>query len=301
MSKFAIRLGVTGGILGAVAGLIELTVGAQIRPWIGNKENPAVLGVVTLLLSGLALGATLSARNAKTPTNDARLAIFLGVWLPAMICFTTVGRLWYLPGLLLTVATLLLARQYWFGAEPAGLARTAASIGRADRLVAVAGSLLILVSVGLGLSRSSLGLYQSEIQVEAARIRVEVGPMDFVRLTNLSSDPATVQRIEASRVMVVYILLILGGALALVASLTASRLFLGAGGGIAFAGLTLFLIWLPTILAEAGPAAVLGVFPSLVRSLNWGWYLPIIGAGLILAVSLSRSQPGKNASLTTYT
>jgi len=156
MSRFLTQLGVTGSILGALGGLIELTVGAQIRPWIGNKENPAVLGIVTLLLSGMALGAILFARKLKTPTNDGKLAIFLGVWLPAMICFTTVGRLWYLPGLLLTVTALLLARKFWFGAGPARPAGTVANIGRAGRWVAVAGSLLILGSEFVNLSVVSL-------------------------------------------------------------------------------------------------------------------------------------------------
>jgi hypothetical protein len=94
MDKLAIQFGVLGSMLGALAGLIELSIGAQIRPWIGNKENPAVLGLVTLLLSGMALGAIVSARNLEMPTNDSKLAIFLGVLLPAVICFTTVGRLW---------------------------------------------------------------------------------------------------------------------------------------------------------------------------------------------------------------
>lgn len=285
MSRFLMRLGATGSILGALAGLIELTVGAQIRPWIGNKENPAVLGGVTLLLSGLALSATFFARSTKTPTNDGQLAIFLGVWLPAMICFTTVGRLWYLPGLLLTVTALLLVYQFWFGAGPARPVGAVANSGRAGRWVAVTGSLLILGSVGFGFAKGPFGLYQSEIQAA-----VEVVPMDFIRLTHISLDTTTVEDIEAGRVMVVYILLILGGALALIAGLTASRLFLEVGGGIALAGLTLFLIWLPTILAQAGPAYVFGSFPYLVRSLNWGWYLPLIGAGLILAVSWFRGK-----------
>jgi len=116
--------------------------------------------------------------------------------------------------------------------------------------------------------------------------------MDFIRLTHLTRDTATVESIEVSRVMVVYILLILGGALALIAGLTASRLFLGIGGGIALAGLTLFLIWLPATLAQAGLADVFGSFPHLVGSLGWGWCLPLIGAGLILAVSLHRSRLG---------
>ena len=56
MKKPAIQLGICGAALGMLAGLIELSIGAQIRPWIGNKENPAVLGLVTILLSGMALG-----------------------------------------------------------------------------------------------------------------------------------------------------------------------------------------------------------------------------------------------------
>ena len=114
MVKLAIQTGVLGSALGALAGLIELSIGAQIRPWIGNKENPAVLGVVTLLLSGIAFGAIMSARNFEMPTNDSKLAIFLGVLLPAVICFTTVGRLWYLPGPLLLITAVFLAYEYWF-------------------------------------------------------------------------------------------------------------------------------------------------------------------------------------------
>lgn len=116
--------------------------------------------------------------------------------------------------------------------------------------------------------------------------------MDFVRLTDLSSDPATVRSSEVRHVMVVYILLILGGALALIAGLTASRLFLGIGGRIALASLTLFLIWLPAILAQADLNYVFESLAGLVRSLNWGWGLPIIGAGLVLAIGFSRSRKG---------
>jgi hypothetical protein len=148
MTRLACQFGVIGSVLGALAGLIELTIGAQIRLWIGNKENPAVLGVVTLFLSSMAFGAVISARNLASPTNDGKLAIFLGVFLPAVICFTTVGRLWYMPGTLLTVTALLLAYQYWFGVEPASLAGTSSNIGR---LVAGSGSLLILVFGWLGL------------------------------------------------------------------------------------------------------------------------------------------------------
>lgn len=291
MVRLAYQLGVIGSVLGALAGLIELTIGAQIRPWIGNKENPAVLGVVTLFLSSMAFGAVISARNLESPTNDGKLAIFLGVFLPAVICFTTVGRLWYLPGTLLTVTALLLAYQYWFGVEPVGVAGAALNIGWAGRLVAATGSLLILVSVGLGFWKSLFGLYQSEIQTEAEQIRYEVAPMDLVRITNLST-ATTIENVEVSRVMYVYILLILGGALAFIASLTASRLFLGIGSGIVFTGLILFLVWLPAILVYGGTVHTSESLLDLARSLRWGWYISMIGTGLILVTSLFRSRPG---------
>ena len=82
MKKLATTLGIWGATLGMLAGLIELGIGSQIRPWIGNKENPAVLGLVTMLLSGMALAAATMARRQEAHTNDGKLAIFLGVLLP---------------------------------------------------------------------------------------------------------------------------------------------------------------------------------------------------------------------------
>jgi hypothetical protein len=142
------------------------------------------------------------------------------------------------------------------------------------------GSLVILSTVALAFWQGLFGLYQSEVLVKAERIRFEVLPMDFVRRTYLSGSVTTVEDIEVSRVMIVYILLILGAVLALIASLTASRLFTGIGGGIAFAGLILFLIWLPGILAQAQytPEG----FLKLIRSLGWGWYISTIGMSFTL-------------------
>ena len=58
------------------------------------------------------------ARRQEAHTNDGKLAIFLGVLLPAAICFTTVGRLWYLPGSLLVGSAALLAYEFWIAAPP---------------------------------------------------------------------------------------------------------------------------------------------------------------------------------------
>ena len=83
MKKFAIRLGTWGAALGMLAGIVELSVGAHIRPWIGNKENPFVLGWVTLLLSGLTWITVCMARKHVPSTADSKLATILGVLVPA--------------------------------------------------------------------------------------------------------------------------------------------------------------------------------------------------------------------------
>ena len=82
-----------------LAGVVELSLGTYIRPWIGNKENPFVLGWVTLLLSGLAWITIRLLQKHIPSTADGKLATILGVLVPAGVCFTTVGMLWYLPGI----------------------------------------------------------------------------------------------------------------------------------------------------------------------------------------------------------
>ena len=107
--------------------------------------------------------------------------------------------------------------------------------------------------------------------------------IDFVRRTALANGALTVESVEVSQVMIIYVLLILGAVLAFSASLTASRFFAGIGGGIVFIGLILCLVWLPGIMAQAQHA---DDYLNLIRSLGWGWCLATAGMILILASSL---------------
>lgn len=281
MRKPAVQLGIWGAALGMLAGLVELGIGSQIRPWIGNKEAPAILGLVTMLLSGLALAAVTVARKREAQTNDGKLAIFLGVLLPAAICFTTVGRLWYLPGTLLVGSAALLAYEFWIAAPPK--ANPGTSSDKGWRLIAGIGSLVILGSIGMAFWNSRFGLFQAEALIGADRIRFAILPIDLVRRTALANGALAVENVEVSQVMIIYILLILGAVLACIASLTASRLFTGMGDGIVFIGLLLCLAWLPGIMAQAQYA---GDTLNLIRSLGWGWHLATVGMILILASSL---------------
>ena len=223
---------------------------------------------MTMLLSGMALAAVTVARKRETQTNDGKLAIFLGVLLPAAICFTTVGRLWYLPGSLLVGSAALLAYEFWIAAPPK--ADSGTSFDKGWRLIAGNGSLVILGSIGMAFWNSRFGLFQAEALTGTDRIRFAILPIDFVRRTALANGALAVENVEVSQVMIIYILLILGGVLAFIASLTASRLFAGMGGGIVLIGLILCLVWLPGIMAQAQYA---DDHLSLVRSFGWGGHL----------------------------
>ena len=162
MKKLAIRLGTWGAALGMLAGVVELSLGTHIRPWIGNKENPFVLGLVTLVLSGLAWMTVRMARKGVMYTADGKLATILGVLVPAGVCFTTVGMLWYLPGILLSVSASLLIADYWRNRP-----RTA---NYPWRWVSGLGALISLLSFWAAFWRDAFGLFWEMIPVLSDRL-----------------------------------------------------------------------------------------------------------------------------------
>ena len=99
---------------------------------------------------------------------------------------------------------------------------------------------------------------------------------------------------EVRLVMVVYILLILGASIALIASLVKSRIFKGIGGILAFAGLLLFLIWLPEILSQTNLSSVR--FENIIGSFGIGWYTSTVGMSLIMISSLFKIPRGNTKS-----
>jgi hypothetical protein len=62
------------------------------------------LGIITIALSLAALAAVVFAHRNPTISPRARVALAVAILLAAVVCFTTVGRLWYVPGPLLIVA-----------------------------------------------------------------------------------------------------------------------------------------------------------------------------------------------------
>jgi len=99
-------LAIVGGFLGVAAGVVQATVGADIPDWTGAKATPGALGLLTVVLSAAAGAGAVTLRRPQIRGGDQLIPI-AAIVVPAFICFTTVGRLWLVPGpLLLAGATI---------------------------------------------------------------------------------------------------------------------------------------------------------------------------------------------------
>ncbi len=105
--SLAARLGLLGGALGMVAGIVQAAVGDRIPDWSGAKSNPVGLGLLTVLLSVAAVVSAQALRGHEAATPPRRLTTAVGLFVPAALCFSTAGRLWFLPGILLVAAAVL--------------------------------------------------------------------------------------------------------------------------------------------------------------------------------------------------
>lgn len=100
-----------GAVLGVCAGVVQLTYGSSIPDWTGNKQDTLGLGLVTIVLSVLA-GVALW-RLLRESALWRRIVCTVVALTCAVICFTTAGALWYLPGPLLIVATVAALLAAW--------------------------------------------------------------------------------------------------------------------------------------------------------------------------------------------
>jgi hypothetical protein len=101
----------TGAVLGVAAGVVQLAAGNAIPEWTGDKNDTVQLGLATV---GLSLVAAVCfwylARRHLPPWG--RLALVVIYMAAVIVCFTTVGRLWYVPGpLMLSGLVLRLSRR----------------------------------------------------------------------------------------------------------------------------------------------------------------------------------------------
>jgi hypothetical protein len=174
--RVARRIGLAGIALGVAAGLTQILAGSAIPAWSGNKLDTTGLGITTLLLSLVAAVGLWQLRR-DLPRWE-RIAVLLLVIACAAVCFTTVGRLWWVPGPLLIAAAALA-----FAAgpvpdvnDPRVEADTPADVEyTGPSRVGVGGWLAYAVAVVLGLAVALsslmtvlLGQYASSVAVAAA-------------------------------------------------------------------------------------------------------------------------------------
>jgi hypothetical protein len=101
--QLAARLGLAGSLIGVTAGLTQASVGDSIPQWTGAKQSPVALGLLTVALSLMA-GLAAVRQHRSDLSAGARAACAFGLVGPGLLCLTTVGRLWFLPAVLLLAA-----------------------------------------------------------------------------------------------------------------------------------------------------------------------------------------------------
>jgi hypothetical protein len=111
----AARLARIGATLGILAGVVQATIGNRIPDWTGNKDSHVGLGLLTVALSASVLVIeTRTLRASTVPGPETLTATTLWLAVVALLCSTTVGRLWAIPGaLMLAAAGFTLAACGW--------------------------------------------------------------------------------------------------------------------------------------------------------------------------------------------
>lgn len=149
--RLVVVLGLSGAGLGVAAGVAQAFLGYAIPEWTGDKLAYTALGLLTVGLFALALLATLRQRDQRLSLL-ARAACAVGMAGPGLLCLTTVGRLAYLPAVLLTAAGVL-AVERWretFSVVAASWGRVLVSLlGGCAMLAVAAGPGLITLVGGL--------------------------------------------------------------------------------------------------------------------------------------------------------
>jgi len=279
MINTAQLLGRWGSLLGLLAGIIELSIGSSILPLIGYKENPVVLGLITMLLSSIAYISVFSIHNDQDPSNDQKLLTLLGILVPAVVCFTTVGVLWFPPGTLLLSTSYLIYVKYWHTQSPSNSANLVQNKIRFNKAFCATGIILVLTTTGLSIFGGAFSFYKAEILKNGSLYKIEVIPMDIMRIINVSNNIVYTQDSESLLIMSVYICLFLGLALSIISYITNSRLFLSIGGLMILLGLTIFIFWHPDIsTATQSNTLVLRIF---LKELGLNWYISFLGLLMI--------------------
>jgi hypothetical protein len=150
----AAGLGAAGATLGVLTGLTQAVAGSRIPDWSGDKGSPVALGLLTVLLSLAALAAALSLRDRAPLRPSQRVLVAVALLVPAGLCFSTVGRLWYVPGVLLLSSLSLTvtaggASELWPVVRGNWIKGLVTLLGAFEILMAVSAGPIVTIAVGV--------------------------------------------------------------------------------------------------------------------------------------------------------
>jgi hypothetical protein len=198
VSRAARVLAVAGAVLGVAAGVAQLVAGDAMPAWSGNKADTTGLGLATIVLSAV-VGVCLWQSRRPNPRWGRLLAGGAGM-AAVVVCFTTVGRLWYVPGPVLLVALLLaqVSEPVQRSEVPASAAGDAVRGGAAEprralgwalfavgAVVGLVVGIVPLVTVLLGRGPSSVGLAAAVVFALGLVVSVGVAPSLAMRLPRM--------------------------------------------------------------------------------------------------------------------
>jgi hypothetical protein len=237
-----------------------------------------------MLLSSIAFISVLSIHRNQDPSNDQKLLTLLGILVPAVLCFTTVGVLWFPPGILLLGTSSLIFIEYWHTQSPNNSTNLVQSKYRLNKVLGAIGIIFALTTTGLSFLGGTFSFVRAEIFQNQSIYKIEVIPMDIVRITDISNNIDFIQNSESLLIMIAYICLFLGLAISIISFITNSRLFLSIGSLLILLGLVIFIFWYSEIFA----LTQLNTLKSqgFLKALGLNWYISFLGF-LLIFMSLS--------------
>lgn len=133
------RAGFVAALLGAAAGSAEILVGTA--PWLGSKNDPTTLGIVTVLLA-LVIGAAALA-SGRAATTPRLLAVATAMLVPALLGLTTVGAAWLPAGAAAALAGIAALRR------TGGLLQVRDALSAQWPAILLGGLALIYLAIGI--------------------------------------------------------------------------------------------------------------------------------------------------------
>jgi hypothetical protein len=273
-------IGMIGGALGMGVGSFRILFGDDLSWLMGNKVRTFTLGLVTLLLSFLALYSSFRWKYPSKKKETKMIMVLTGLLVPSVICFMTAGVLWFLPGAFLLTSAGILSNRIIKERNKDPVHKDAERIpfrGKYAYLVTL-GCVLIASPVLLGILSDDLSLVHHVTGTEEAGI----GSPDNVWSIDESGER---HEDKVTGVLLMNLSLLISSISIFVAGLLGKRnLSIGTATAILVV-LLFFFIFIPNILFTRGIGITL-FSGDHFRSVSIGMYSAMLGGAIILGSNL---------------